>query len=371
MRSISKLIQSSGSIAAAGCFLITAWFASASIAGKPADLVIDTVAGTGVAGFNGDNRRAVEAQLNGPTAVVIDDAGNLYIADMRNHRIRRVDTIGIITTVAGDGTPGFNGDGRPAALAELNQPLGLALDSKGNLFIADTLNQRIRRVDTSGMITTVAGTGEDDFSGDGGPAVNATFSRPVGLAVDALGNIYVADVFNQRIRKIDTGGKISTVAGNGMDGFSGDSGRAIDAQLTRPRDVAVDDQGILYIADTDNQRVRRVGLNGIISTVAGNGLAGFKGDGGSALEASLNSPRGVTVTRSGQILISDMANSRIRMVDRQGLITTIAGNGMAGFSGDGGSALQAGLGRPRGVRAGPQGAIYIADLDNQRVRLIK
>jgi sugar lactone lactonase YvrE len=339
--------------------------------GASTDLIIQTVAGTGVPGFSGDGGPASEARLDSPAAVAIDGSGNLYIADVRNHRIRRVDTEGTISTVAGNGAAGFGGDGGPAVQAQLNQPLGVAVDGQGNLYIADTLNNRIRKVDADGAISTVAGNGSEGFGGDGGRAVDAKLSRPVGLIVDAEGTLFIADVFNNRIRKVDTDGTISTVAGDGEAGFKGDGGPAIAAQLNRPRDVAVDGDGNVYIADTDNTRIRKVTPDGIISTVAGNGRVDFSGDGGPAREASLNIPRSVAADVTGRILIADMSNNRIRQVDLEGIITTVAGNGVAGFNGDGGLAIEASLSLPRGVRLGRSGAIFIADLDNHRVRLAR
>lgn len=220
-------------------------------------------------------------------------------------------------------------------------------------------------------MTTVAGNGVEGFGGDGGPAVDARLSRPVGLTLDAEGNLYVADVSNHRIRKVDTEGRISTVAGSGEAGFGGDGGPAVEAPLFRPRDVAVDGEGNLYIADTDNHRIRRVDRDGIITTVVGNGEVGFSGDGGPALEASLSLPRSVAVDGAGCLFISDMGNLRIRQVNRDGIITTVVGNGEFGFSGDGGPALAASLSLPRGVRVDSSGAIYIADLDNHRVRVAR
>jgi sugar lactone lactonase YvrE len=333
--------------------------------------VIQTIAGTGAPGFVGDNGPSVQAQVNSPSAVAVDLLGNVYIADTRNHRIRKVDASGTISTVAGNGVAGFSGDGGQAVNAQLNQPLGVAVDVSGNLYISDTLNNRIRKVDVHGRISTVAGNGSLGFGGDGGPATQATLSRPVGLAVDFFGSIYIADVDNSRIRKVDLTGRITTIAGSETEGFSGDGGPASRAELSRPRDVAVDGLGNLYIADTNNNRIRRVDLNGIISTVAGNGEPGFSGDGQAAIRASLNFPRGVAVDSFGQVYISDMMNNRVRMVNFQGIISTVAGNGQPGFGGDGGPAAQAQLHFPRGIRVAPSSAIYIADLDNHRVRVVR
>lgn len=351
--------------------LSLAGFGVTSSSQSAQDLTIYTIAGTGVAGFNGDNRPAVEAHLNAPAAVAVDAQGNIYIADVRNHRIRRIDLHGIITTVAGTGQPGYSGDGGLATNAQLNQPLGIALDSKGNLLIADTLNGRIRRVDAAGIITTVAGDGSEGFGGDDGPATEAMFARPVGLAVDSEGNIYVADVFNNRIRKFAVEGKIFTVAGDGTGGYGGDGGPAIKAQLNRPRDVAVDKNGNLYIADMDNHRVRRVGTDGVIITIAGDGEEGYNGDGLLAVEAKLRFPRGVDIDRMGRLLIADLGNHRIRRVELDGRIQTIVGNGQDGFSGDGGPATEARIRGPRDVAAGPSGLLLIADLDNHRIRMAR
>lgn len=349
-------------------FLSLTWLATDGSSRSSTDLTIQTVAGTGTPGFSGDGGPAVEAQLDSPSAVAVDASGNLYLADVRNNRIRRVDSSGIISTVAGNGMAGFGGDGGLAAEAQLNQPLGITLDNQGNLYIADTLNNCIRKVDAQGRISTIAGNGMAGFGGDGGPAVDALLSRPVGLTMDAAGNLFIADVFNHRIRKVDADGRISTVAGTEMPGFSGDGGPAAQAQLSRPRDVTVDSDGNLYIADADNNRIRRVNQEGIISTVAGNGNAGFSGDGGPAREASLNLPRGVAVDRLDRLFISDMGNHRIRRVDLDGMISTVVGSGIVGFSGDGGPAADAQLNGPRGVRVDRSGAIYIADLDNHRIR---
>jgi sugar lactone lactonase YvrE len=250
--------------------------------------------------------------------VAVDAAGNLLIADSGNQRIRRVDgTTGIITTVAGNGTYGFSGDGGAATSASLAYPYGVAVDAAGNLLIADYGNQRIRQVDgTTRIITTVAGKGTYGFSGDGGPATDASLNNPLGVAVDGAGNLLIADTYNQRIRRVDgTTGIITTVAGNGMAGFSGDGGPATDASLNNPSGVAVDGAGNLLIAVYGNQRIRRVdGTTGIITTVAGNGTAGFSGDGGAAISGSLNNPVGVAVDAAGNLLIADTNNLRIRRV---------------------------------------------------------
>jgi sugar lactone lactonase YvrE len=328
------------------------------------------VAGNGTPGFSGDGGPATSATLFTPKAVAVDAVGNIYIADTSNQRIRKVDSSGIITTAAGNGTYGFSGDGGPATGASLYSPSGVALDAAGNIYIADSRNHRIRKVDTSGIITTVAGNGTFGFSGDGGPATSATLSDPYGVAVDAAGNLYIVDQLNNRIRKVDTSGTIATVAGNGTPGFSGDNGPATSASLYSPSGVAVDAAGNLYIADTSNQRIRKVDTSGIITTVAGNGTGGYSGDSGPATSASLNYPYGVAVDAAGNLYIADESNQRIRKVDTSGIITTVAGNGTAGYSGDDGPAISATLYYPRGVAVDASGNLYIADLYNQRVRMV-
>jgi uncharacterized protein (TIGR03437 family) len=381
---------------------------------------LTVVAGNSNHGFSGDGGAATSASLNRPAGVAVDSAGNLYIADMDNHRIRMVSG-GIVTTVAGNGLGQFSGDGGPATSASLNYPQSVAVDSAGNLYIADQFNRRIRKV-SGGTITTVAGDGEAGSSGDGGPATSASIDQPVGVAVDSAGNIYIADESSNRIREV-SGGIIATVAGNGADGFSGDGGPAASASLSYPWAVAVDAKGELFVADFGNARIRKVS-GGIITTVAGNGNFGFSGDGGSATSASLDSPVGVAVDTAGELFISDFYNERIRKVSggivntvvgngqgtswgdggpatsagllntdavavdpsgnlyisdygnnvirkvSEGIISTVAGNGIAGFSGDGGPAVSASLNGPSGIALDAAGNLYIADFNNNRVRKV-
>ena len=329
--------------------------------------VISTIAGDGTDGFNGDGGPAVAAQLNFPWSVAPDGAGNLYIADASNHRIRKVDAAGVISTIAGDGTRGFGGDGGPAAAARLTSPRNVAPDGAGNLYIADTWNRRIRKVDAAGVISTVAGGGS---VGDGGAAAAAQLNIPRDVAPDGSGNLYIADSRNHRIRKVDAAGVISTVAGDGTEGFGGDSGPAAAAQLRFPRDVAPDGSGNLYIADASNHRIRKVDAAGVISTVAGDGTEGFGGDGGPAAAAQLRFPWGVAPDGSGNLYIADASNHRIRKVDAAGVISTVAGDGTEGFGGDGGPAVAAQLRFPRDVAPDGSGNLYIADSGNYRIRKV-
>jgi len=340
---------------------------------KVSNGVITTVAGGGGGGSSGsslgDNGPATSALLNGPVGVAVDSAGNLYIATA-DARIRKV-TSGIITTLAGNGTPGFTGDNGPATSAQLNSPNGVAVDSAGNVYISDFGNNRIRKV-TNGIITTVAGNGTPGYSGDNGPATSAQLNSPNGVAVDSAANVYTSDSGNSRIRKV-AGGVITTVAGNGTAGFSGDNGPATGAELNEPVGVASDTSGNLYISDknrySDYGLVRKVS-NGIITTVAGNGTCCFSGDNGPATSAQIAVPYDVTVDSAGNLYIADGNNNRIRKVSNNGIITTVAGNGTPGFSGDNGPATSAELNGPDGVAVDSAGNLYIADEGNYRIRKV-
>jgi sugar lactone lactonase YvrE len=340
----------------------------------PGPGLINTLAGDGVGGYSGDGGRADNAEIYQPTGVAVDASGNVYIADQFNQRVRKVTaSTGKISTVAGDGTGGYSGDGGIATSAEMQNPNGVAVDSAGNIYIADTYNNRIRKVTAStGIMSTVAGDGAKGYSGDGGAATQAELNYPFGVAVDAADNIYIADVYNSRIRKVTAStGTISTVAGDGVGGYSGDGGAATSAELYAPNGVAVDSAGNIYIADTSNSRIRKVTAStGKISTVAGDGAAGYTGDGGSATAAELHSPAGVAVDTALNIYIADTGNYRIRKVTvSSGIISTVAGSGTPGL-GDGGPATGAELNGPCGVEVDSKGNIYIADTDNQRIRAV-
>ena len=339
------------------------------------DGIITTIAGDGRSAYSGDRGPAVNAEVSWSVygqglALAADGAGNLYLADLDNGRVRKISVAGIISTVAGDGNPGccYSGDSGPATTAQLYAPVGAAIDSAGNLYIADTFNDRVRKVSPAGMITTVAGTGKRGNPGDGGPASSGDLAWPAGLTLDGAGNLYIADSANQRVRKISPDGVITTIAGVGICcGFSGDGGAATSARLNWPRDVALDPSGNLYIADAANNRVRVVSPAGIISTVAGKGDAGYFGDGGPAINASLNLPSGVALDGAGNLYIADTNNLRVRKVSSGGIISTVAGNGIRGDSGDGGNATSAQLVSPLGLKVSSAGNLYIADGASVRV----
>jgi sugar lactone lactonase YvrE len=334
--------------------------------------LITTVAGTGAQGFSGDGGLAIRARLAYPDSVAVDAAGNVYFADVLNSRVRRIDSRGVITTVAGSDTAGFSGDGGPATDAQLASPVGVAVDAAGNLYFADLGNDRVRRVDTHGTITTVAGsgTGLATFAGDGGSADHARLNAPDDVVVDASGNLYISDYANYRVRRVDTRGVITTVAGTGVPGFSGDGGPATRAELDAPDGLAVDAAGNLYIAEGGDERVRRVDTHGVITTVAGTGTQGFSGDGGPATRAQLWSPKYLATDPAGNLYIAELGNERVRRVDTHGVITTVAGAGTTGFSGDGGPAVFARFDHLSGVTSDWAGNLYVADSFNRRIRWI-
>jgi sugar lactone lactonase YvrE len=328
-----------------------------------------TTAGTGAVGYSGDGSSATTATLANPSAVAYDSAGDLFLADANNHVVREVSAAGVITTVAGTGVEGYSGDGGAATSAQLDTPTGVAVDASGNIYIADSHNHRIREV-IGGNISTIAGTGVAGFSGDGSSAKSAQLSLPSGVAVDTSGNVYIADTNNHRIRKI-SGGNISTIAGDGEELFAGDGGAATAAALDSPTAVAVDASGNVYIADRLNQRIREVS-GGNISTIAGSGSASFSGsfagDGANATAASLARPSGVSVDASGNVYIADSDNQRVRQVSSTGTIGTVVGSGAQGFSGDSNAATSAILNAPRSVATDASGNLSIADRQNQRIR---
>ena len=311
-----------------------------------------------------------------PRAIVFDPQGNLYFAETANHVIRKVTPAGVLTTIAGTGVQGFAGDNGPATAAQLDSPAGLALDAAGNLYLADTHNHRIRRIAVAtGLISTIAGTGAPGFSGDGSPAISAQLDLPTALALDAAANLYFADTGNHRIRKI-AAGLISTVAGNGVQALAGDNGPATAASIDSPSGLALDSAGNLYLADTHNGRIRVVSAaTGLIATVAGTatpsgGLPIFTGDGGPATAATLALPRGLILDAAGNLYLADSANHRIRRISAAGTIATVAGQGTETFAGDNAPAVAASLDSPRSVALSPAGLVTLADTGNQRIRQI-
>ena len=278
---------------------------------------IYTHAGTGISGYSGDGGPATNAQFKTPASLTFDNFGNMYIADANDHRIRKIDTTGMITTIAGTGVFGYSGDGGPATNAQINNPIQLLWENRtGYLLISDQSNHVVRKIDRDGVITTIAGTGFLGYSGDAGPATNATLNKPVGLAFDTIGNLYIGEFFNHTIRKIDTNGIITTFAGTGISGFSGDGGPASVALVNRPCYIAIDDIGNLYFSDQTNARIRKITPSGIISTIAGTGVRGFSGDGGAATSAMIHSTAGIYIANncSSNILIADQSNHRVRVI---------------------------------------------------------
>jgi sugar lactone lactonase YvrE len=328
---------------------------------------INTVAGRNVANFSGDGGNPLDATINTPGGVVADPLGNFYIADTGNNRIRKV-TFEAITTVAGNGAGGYSGDGGAATSATLKQPSSLALDSSGNLYIADQSNHVIRKVNSAGVISTVAGTGTPGFNGDNILATTAQLTLPGAIAVDSDGNLFISDSGNNRIREVVAGtGLIQTVAGTGVPGSAGDSGAATSAQLSAPAGIALSGSDI-YIADEGNNAIRKVS-GGTITTVAGTKTAGNEGDGGDPTKATLTNPVGIAVDRSGNLFFSDPVHNRVREVSG-GRISAYAGTSAAGYNGDGHRATAALLNGPQGLAVDNSGNLYIADTRNHVIRKV-
>jgi DNA-binding beta-propeller fold protein YncE len=335
--------------------------------------IITTVVGTGERGFAGDGGPAAQAVLNGPFDIGFDPAGNLYFSDTFNHRIRRVDAhTGIITTVGGTGAAGYSGDGAPAIQAAFNEPYGIAVDRGGNIFLADRHNRCVRRIDgASGIVTTFAGNGSAGFAGDGGTAALAGLIEPNGLAFDPpQRQLFIADVADNRVRVVDLArGTISTFAGTGEAAHTGDGGPANQAGVFGARAVKVAADRTVFILERQGSSLRAVDPGtGAITTIAGTGARGYSGDGGPILAAVFDAPKEFTIDPGGDLLIVDTENHAIRRIDvKGGTVDTIAG-GRKGSEGDGGPARQAGLGRPHGIAVGPDGALYIGDTENHRIR---
>lgn len=388
------------------------------------DGIITTIAGSGANGYGGDGGPALSAQFDEPGQLAVDAAGNVYVPD--GARIRKISTDGTVTTIAGTGVNGYSGDDGPASAAQVSysvygQGLGLATDAAGNLYVADTGNSRVRKISADQTITTAAGNGGGCcFSAQTESAMSAQLYSPVGVAVDASGNIFISDTYNDYIRKvtrdgtihwfagvgvspqpgslqsgvqataeqlslpagmvigpngnlyfadcgthrvlmISSDGTITTIAGTVQSGYLGDGGPATSAQLSWPKDIAFDKSGNLYIADSANNVIRKVDANGVITTIAGTGIAGFSGDGQSAINAQFSVPSGIGIDKDGNVYVSDTNNYRVRRIDPTGVVTTIAGTGVAGFSGDGGPAISAQLSYPTGIKIDAAGNVYVAD----------
>lgn len=336
--------------------------------------VVSTIAGTGGSGYTGDGGAATAATLGVPSGITVDGAGNLYFTDYSNNVVRKIDLSGNISTVAGSSTATALGDGGPATAAYLYSVVGVVSDAAGNLYIADYGQNRVRKVNTSGIITTVAGTGTSGWTGDGGAATAAKLNGPYGLALDASGNLYIADRYNNRIRKVDAAtGNITTVAGDGFSGSSGDGGAATAARLNDPLAVAVDGAGNLFISDYSNYRIRKVNSSGIISTYAGTGLVGTTGDGGLATVAKVRGVIGLCTDAAGDLYCSIDASTggnKIRVVRTSGIIETYAGTGLSGFSGDGGDPLSAQFYNVKASVVDPAGNLFLCDAGNYRIRKI-
>ncbi len=348
--------------------------ASFSVNSRPSSLILSII-GNGNSAPAGDGGLASLAQVGQPSALTFDAQGNLYIAETFNDRIRKVNASdGKISTVAGGAGNGYSGDGGPATAARLNCPTGVAVDAQGNIYIADERNHRIRRVATAdGLITTFAGTGTPGYNGDNGDAKLAQLNAPFRVILDKQGNLLIADTDNNRIRKVTTDGKITTIAGTGAQGAAGDGGAATNAQLNGPEGMALDADGNLFVADTNNHKIRRIAAaDGVISTSAGTGTRGATGDGGDAVAARIGFPEGIWVDAQRNIFIADTFNDRVRRIAAStGIINTVAGNGLNGFSGDGTAATGTRLNCPTEIITDAAGRLLIADRENHRVRIVQ
>lgn len=325
-------------------------------------------AGGGISGYSGDGGPAANCQFKEMINLAIDANGNVYVSDSWNHRVRKIDASGIITTIAGTGVTGFSGDGGLAVNAKLYSPNWVTVDAAGNIYIADASNMRIRKINTSGIISTIAGDGTNGSAGDGGPATSASLNGNLGMTFDAAGNMYFADQNNHKIRKINTSGIITTIAGTGIAGYSGDGGPATNAQLNYPASVRFDANGNLFVADPNNKVIRKINSSGIITTVVGTGTPGYSGDGGSATSAQIGGTNDMVFDSQGNMLFCDQWNHRIRKVTPSGIISTIIGNGIALSSGNGGPAALAEVYQPRHIEIDPNGNLFLIDNGSNSIR---
>ncbi len=336
--------------------------------------IIYTYAGTGEGGYSGDGGPATEALMREPFMCAFDGAGNLYVCEATNHIVRRVDTAtGAITTIAGTGEAGYSGDGGPATEAMLYEPYSLAIDSDGSVYIVDRLNAVVRKVDVDGIITTVAGNGKPGYSGDGGPAAEAQMREPNDCYLDGNGGLLIADIQDQRIRRLDlASGTIATFAGNGEKARGGDGLSATEASILGARAVCMDAAGNTYIAEREGNGVRVVTPDGIMGTVAGaNAELGYTGDGGPAIDSTWAGPKGIRCDAEGNIIVTDTENHAIRRIDAVTRIVTTVAGGQLGGHGDNGPPTAAGMDRPHGAEIASDGSIYVADSNNHRVRVVR
>jgi streptogramin lyase len=346
-----------------------------TLAGALSAAQVETVAGTGVSGMAGDNGPALSAQVGNPYGLTIGPDSALYFGEINTHRVRRVDlATGRITTVAGNGEEGYSGDGGLATAARLNEPYEVRFDQAGNLFFVEMQNAVIRKVDrASGTISTVAGTGEHGFSGDGGPATSAQFNQPHSIAFDAAGDLYVADIRNNRIRRIDMKtGIVTTFSGTGELATSPDGSSIEGASFHEPRTMDFDSNGDMYLALRRGNAVYRIDMKArTLHHLAGTGESGYEGDGGPAKQAKLSGPKGIAIGPDGGVYIADTESHTIRRIDQQtGIITTVMGTG-ARANGPDGDPLQCGLARPHGVYVGTDGTVWVGDSENHRVRRLR
>ncbi|MEI9918392.1 MAG: hypothetical protein WDO14_06260 [Bacteroidota bacterium] len=340
--------------------------------------MIETFAGSSF-GCDGDGQPALGAKFGYLTSIAIDANGNIYVSDAAANVVRKINTANTVSTIAGkfigfnviDPTP-YHGDGGMAYASHLNVPLAVAVDPPGNVYISDTGNNVIRKVNANGEIETIIGNGAQGSSGDNGPASEALIYSPNGIAFDISGNMFFTDTQNHTIRKVSTTGEITTIAGTpGEAGYSGDEGNASSAKLNTPTGITVAKDGTIYFCD-NNSVVRRIPISGIITTIAGNGQQGYSGDGGKATDAMLLAPKSIAIGNDGSILIADSGNNRIRRVSPETqFIDTIAGTGVAGHTGDFGYAISATLSNPQGIVVAGNGYIYVAESGSSVVRLIK